>query len=85
MQLTNPFIELGIQRGIKKGRQEGRQAGEVELVLRQLKRRLGNLAAPQAKAIRQLDLSQIEALGEALLEFTSKADLARWLQKFAAR
>jgi len=81
MQLTNPFIELGIQRGLQKGIVKGRQQGEVELVLRQLKRRLGaSPAASQEKAVRKLELSRIEALGEALLEFASRADLTRWLR-----
>ena len=76
MNLTHPFIELGKQRGLQQGRQEG----EVELVLRQLSRRLGALSAPQEKAIRRLTLPRIEALGEALLDFASPADLARWLR-----
>jgi hypothetical protein len=92
MQLTNPFIELGIQRGLHQGLQKGlhqglqkgivkgRQEGEVELVLRQLKCRLGALPASQEKAVRKLELSRIEALGEALLEFSSRADLTRWLR-----
>jgi hypothetical protein len=75
MQLTNPFIELGIQRGLQQGQQ-----GEVELVLRLLKRRLSALPASQEKAVRKLELSRIEALGEALLEFASRADLTRWLR-----
>ena len=83
MQLTNPFIELGIQRGRQEGRQEGRregrQEGQVELVLRLLRRRVGILTASQETAIRKLDLSRVEALSEALLDFTSRADLARWL------
>ena len=72
MQLTNPFIEMGIQKG--------RFEGEVELVLRQLSRRLGSLPMHQKKVIRKLDLEKIEALGESLLEFNSRADLVRWLK-----
>jgi len=82
IQLTNPFIELGITRGRRQGRKEGRQQGEIELVLRLLKRRLGSVTASQEKALRALSLSQIGALGEALLEFSSGADLDRWLHKF---
>ena len=94
IQLTNPFIELGItrgrrqgrkegrQEGHKEGRKEGRQQGEIELVLRLLKRRLGSVTASQEKALRVLSLSRIGALGEALLEFSSGADLDRWLRKF---
>ena len=58
MQLTNPFIELGI----RKGKEEGRFEGEVELVLRLLSRQLGALPMHQKKAIRKLDLKKIEAL-----------------------
>jgi len=64
----------------EQGRQEGRQQGEVELVLRQLSSRLGAISASQEKSIRKLPLASIEALGEALLEFASPADLARWLR-----
>ncbi len=81
MELTNPFIELGKLRGREEGLQEGRQQGEVELVLRQLVRRLGTLPTSQGKAVRKLDLAKIEALGEALLDFRSRTDLARWLRE----
>lgn len=84
MNLTNPFIELGKQRGLQQGRQEGLQQGlqqgEAELVLKQLGRRLGTLSISQAKTVRRLPLRKIEALGEALLDFTSLADLTRWLR-----
>ncbi len=76
MQLTNPFIELGIQKG--------RHEGEVELVLRLLSRRLGALPVSQKKLIQNLDLAKIEALGESLLEFKSRTDLVRWLKKNAS-
>jgi len=82
IKLTNPFIELSIHRGRKQGRREGILKGqqrETDLVLRQLKRRFGLLTAFQEKAVRGLNLRRIEALGEALLEFTSDADLDRWL------
>lgn len=79
-QLTNPFIDLGFHQGIEKGRHEG----EVELVLRQLNRCLGALSNFQKKSIRELDLAKIEALGESLLEFESRADLARWLKANAS-
>ena len=84
IRLTNPFIELGIHRGRQQGRQQGRrqgrQQGEIELVLRQLKRRLGSLTSAQQEAVRKLRLRRIEALGEALLDFHSKTDLSLWLK-----
>ena len=66
--------------GIRKGKEEGRFQGEVELVLRQLSRQLGALPVHQKRIIRKLDLKKIEALGESLLEFDSRADLVRWLK-----
>jgi predicted transposase YdaD len=80
MQLTNPWIEAGKQEGLQRGLQQGRHQGEAELVLKQLGRRLGILSAAQEKSIRKLPLSKIEELGEALLEFTSRDDLVRWLR-----
>ena len=84
MQLTNPWIEAGkregLQQGLQQGLHQGRHEGEVELVLKQLARRLGGLSAAQEKSIRKLPLTKIEELGEALLEFTSRADFARWLR-----
>ena len=76
MQLTNPWIEAGKREGLQQGRHEG----EAELVLKQLARRLGALSAAQEKSIRKLPLTKIEELGEALLEFTSRADFVRWLR-----
>jgi flagellar biosynthesis/type III secretory pathway protein FliH len=88
MNLTNPFIELGKQRGLQQGReqgreqglQQGRQQGEADLVLKLITRRLGAISSSQEKAVRRLPLRKIEALGEALLDFTSVADLSRWLR-----
>lgn len=84
MQLTNPWIEAGkregLQQGRNEGRSQGRHEGEAELVLKQLARRLGALSAAQEKSIRKLPLTKIEELGEALLEFTSRADFVRWLR-----
>jgi len=76
MQLTNPWIEAGKQEGLHQGRHDG----EAELVLKQLARRLGALSAAQQKHVRKLPLSKIEQLGEALLDFTSRDDLSRWLR-----
>jgi hypothetical protein len=49
------------------------------LVLRQLNRRFGSIPAEIEARILQLSLAQIEALGEALLDFETAGDLERWL------
>ena len=85
MQLTNPWIEAGKEQGRQEGRLEGRRQGEVELVLRLLCRRLGAISSSQEKSIRKLPVATLETLGEALLEFSSPADLARWLRLHTAR
>ena len=59
--------------------EEGRQEGEAALIIRQLTRLLGNLPEPQIQQIRSLPQAKLEALGEALLDFASPADLQRWL------
>jgi predicted transposase YdaD len=61
------------------GLQEGRQEGERELALRQLRSRCGTLSSHQVARIRALPLEQLEALGEALLEFQGPDDLNTWL------
>lgn len=58
---------------------EGHQAGEVTLILRLLQRRCGDLAPAMQERIARLSLSQLETLGEALLEFGGPADLEQWL------
>lgn len=58
---------------------EGRQEGEVALILRLLQRRCGALAPSIHAQIARLSLPQLEALGDALLEFGRPADLEQWL------
>jgi len=59
-----------------------REIREVEarsLILRQLNRRVGELPQEVRSRIESLPLEQLENLGEALLDFTSMADLDAWL------
>jgi predicted transposase/invertase (TIGR01784 family) len=59
--------------------QEGRQEGERSLVLRLLTRRIGNVTPELTAKVQTLSLTQLEALGEALLDFSQPADLVSWL------
>jgi hypothetical protein len=52
----------------------------VALVLRLLERRCGVLAPEVKERIAGLSLVQMEALAEALLEFTGPADLEQWVR-----
>jgi predicted transposase YdaD len=60
--------------------QEIQQEGEQSLVLRQLTRRIGEVAPALRSQVQSLSLIQIEALGEALLDFSAPSDLVNWLQ-----
>ncbi len=65
--------------GKAEGIKEGIKEGEVSLVLRQLKRRIGTVSAEDENRITALSVEQLEALGEALLDFSSRDDLSAWL------
>jgi predicted transposase YdaD len=62
--------------------QEILQEGELKLVLRQLTRRLGNIEPKLQTQIQQLSSEQLEALGEALLDFSVTQDLVTWLENY---
>jgi Domain of unknown function (DUF4351) len=57
----------------------GFERGERSLILRLLIRRVGELSKPMQAQVEALSLEQVEALGEALLDFTSLADLEAWM------
>lgn len=68
-----------LQEGRQEGRQEGEQMGEARLVVRQLLRRFGAISPELQVQIQSLSLSQLELLGEALLDFSELSDLQDWL------
>ncbi|MFM7514793.1 MAG: DUF4351 domain-containing protein [Cyanobium sp.] len=59
--------------------QQGLKIGELEITLRQLRRRCGGLTPSQEARVRALALPQLEALAEALLDFQGADDLEAWL------
>lgn len=67
---------------LREGRTEGLELGlqqERTLIIKQLTRKLSNLSIEQTSRVNALSLDRLEALGEALLDFTSIADLEAWL------
>jgi Domain of unknown function (DUF4351) len=58
----------------------GRATGERDLVLKLLTRKVGNLSPELISRVSALNLDRLEALAEALLDFTSMADLESWLE-----
>ena len=66
--------------GFAEGLQQGKQQ-EANLLIRQLNRRIGAIPQDLTKQVSNLSLEQLENLGEALLDFTTEADLINWLNQ----
>ena len=64
-------------------REEVRQEAKVELIMRLLPRRIGAVNPQLQERIEQLSVEQLENLGEALLDFSSEADLVAWLDNIS--
>jgi predicted transposase/invertase (TIGR01784 family) len=71
--------EQAKEEGRQEGKQEGKQEGEKNLILRLLHRRIGEIDSLLIERITGLSIEQLENLGEALLDFSSVADLEAWL------
>lgn len=67
--------------GRQEGRQEGITQGKESLVERQLRRRIGAVPAGVSARLDRLSPDQLDDLGEALLDFSSPADLEQWLAR----
>lgn len=80
LQQTRVYQEIK-QEGIQEGEQRGRKAEGQSLILRLLARRVGELPQELRQRIEALPLEQLENLGEALLDFTSMADLDAWFNQ----
>ena len=77
------FYQDVFAEGEQKGEQKGERKGEARLIVRLLTRRFGPLESDAAERIRTLNIPKLEALGEALLDFSSPNDLQCWLKKHA--
>ena len=66
------------------GEQRGEQRGELleaqKLVKRQLKRRVGEIEKSLIKQVEALPVEELEELSEALLDFSTVANLEEWLK-----
>ncbi len=81
-QLSRKEVEsmLGITLQETRVYREIKEEGERSLILRLLTRRVGELPQEVREQVESLPLEQLENLGEALLDFTSLADLQAWLE-----
>jgi predicted transposase/invertase (TIGR01784 family) len=71
--------EQGREQGLMKGREQGREQEAINLVVRILTKRFGDLPEEIRVAISGLSLTVLEDLSEALLDFSNLADLQSWL------
>jgi predicted transposase/invertase (TIGR01784 family) len=60
------------------------QITEINMVIRQLTRRCGNVSEGLQAKVRSLSIPQLESLGEALLDFKGIEDLENWLSNHAS-
>ena len=93
MELTTSWMRDGIQIGEARGEARGIQIGEargeaqgqrkeaLNMVTRLLRRRFGAALVGQEQMLEDLSLTQLEDLGEALLDFRDTGDLAQWLTR----
>ena len=71
---------IGYERGRVEGKLEGEQTGEQRLIIRLLQRRVGELPSGAIASVQGLSVTQLEELGEALLDFIGIDDLLHWLE-----
>ena len=65
----------------RKGIEKGKQEEAATLILRLLKRRVGEIGSEVEQQVSAMPLEKLEELGEALLDFTGASDLQNWLGK----
>ncbi|MEC4818899.1 MAG: DUF4351 domain-containing protein [Scytonema sp. PMC 1069.18] len=68
MALVSPTVQLA------------RKQGEQKVIIRLLNLRLGEIEESLIEHIRKLPIEQLEELAEALLDFSTVAELEQWLQ-----
>ncbi len=74
MQIVTTWMAQGIEQGVEQG-----ITREKDLIVRLIKKKLGNISPEIETQVRELDIEQIEALGEDLLDFSTVEDLQAWL------
>ena len=79
-EILKEGLQQGQQQGIQQGIQQGEQQGEASLVIKLLSKRFGELDQTLVSQIRRLQVPQLEALGESLLDFSQLQDLNNWLR-----
>ncbi|RCJ24144.1 flagellar assembly protein H [Nostoc sp. ATCC 43529] len=76
-----PTQQEGVMQIVTSWMEEGIQQGELKIIQRQLIRRIGVITPELQQQLSGLSLTQLEDLAEALLDFSTEADLVAWLQQ----
>ncbi|HEY9701532.1 MAG TPA: Rpn family recombination-promoting nuclease/putative transposase [Allocoleopsis sp.] len=76
----SPLYQEMIKEAETNGFQLGKAEGESNLIIRQIRRRLGEIEPHLELTIRQLSMAKLEELGDCLLDFSTMADLIPWLE-----
>lgn len=69
------------QQDREQDREQAVQQGEQRLIIRLLNRRFGEIDSSTIERVQGLSIEQLEALGEALLDFSAISDLEAWLNQ----
>jgi predicted transposase YdaD len=81
MEIVTSWMEKGLEKGREEGLEKGQHQEARAIVLRLLRKRLGALDDSVTTQIDSLATTRLEELSEALLDFTSPADLTTWLRE----
>ncbi|MGB9903984.1 MAG: DUF4351 domain-containing protein [Desulfotomaculales bacterium] len=79
MQITTSWHEKGREEGIAQGIAQGITAGQMNLLLKQIKKRFGEVPAEVEAKIRTLSSEEIEKIGEALFDLAGIDELKKLL------
>ena len=72
-------IGIGREEGIGIGREEGLGMGVVKQILRQIRRKFGEITPEVQTQIEQLSLEKLDILGEEIFDLATLVDLENWL------
>ena len=82
MQITTSWMRRGLEQGLEQGLERGLERGlarERNLIVRLIKRKLGDIDVDIESRIMTLNIDDLERAGEALFDFSTVEDLTNWL------
>ncbi len=75
------ILQKGEQQGEQRGKQHGEQEEALKFCLFLLDERFGEIDSSIIEQVQVLNKEQLEALGRAILRFSSLPDLVTWLNQ----